>query len=83
MKYRQYLKLEKGLSDNTIAAYLTDLDKLLSYLMLEKKIGSMLLCPIWNTSLPDSMILRLALARKHVSCRVYVRSIIFWCLRII
>lgn len=37
MKYRQYLKLEKGLSDNTIAAYLTDLDKLLSYLMLEKK----------------------------------------------
>lgn len=37
MKYRQYLKLEKGLSDNTITAYLTDLDKLLSYLMLEKK----------------------------------------------
>lgn len=37
MRYRQYLKLEKGLSDNTIAAYLTDLDKLLSYLMLEKK----------------------------------------------
>ena len=37
MKYRQYLKLEKGLSDNTIAAYLTDLDKLLSYLVLEKK----------------------------------------------
>lgn len=37
MKYRQYLKLEKGLSDNTIAAYLTDLDKLLSYLMLERK----------------------------------------------
>ena len=37
IKYRQYLKLEKGLSDNTFAAYLTDLDKLLSYLMLEKK----------------------------------------------
>lgn len=33
--YRQYLKLEKGLSDNTIDAYLTDLDKLLSFLVLE------------------------------------------------
>ena len=35
VKYRQYLKLEKSLSDNTIDAYLTDLDKLLAYLTLE------------------------------------------------
>ncbi len=34
-KYKQYLKLEKSLSDNTVEAYLTDLDKLLAYLTLE------------------------------------------------
>ena len=35
VKYRQYLKLEKSLSDNTVDAYLTDLDKILAYLTLE------------------------------------------------
>ena len=35
VKYRQYLKLEKSLSDNTVDAYLTDLDKLVAYLTLE------------------------------------------------
>ena len=35
VKYRQSLKLEKSLSDNTVDAYLTDLDKLLAYLTLE------------------------------------------------
>lgn len=35
VKYRQYLKLEKSLSDNTVDAYLTDVDKLLAYLTLE------------------------------------------------
>ena len=34
-KYRQYLKLEKSLSPNTLEAYLTDLDKLMSFLTLE------------------------------------------------
>lgn len=34
-EYRQYLMLEKALSGNTIEAYLTDLDKLLSYFLLE------------------------------------------------
>ncbi len=33
--YQQYLLLEKSLSKNTLDAYLTDLDKLLSYLSLE------------------------------------------------
>lgn len=35
IKYRQYLKLEKSLSENTIQAYLTDLDKLLAFFTLE------------------------------------------------
>lgn len=34
-KYRQYLLLEKALSNNTIEAYLSDLDKLLSFLKIE------------------------------------------------
>ncbi|MGP1539643.1 site-specific tyrosine recombinase XerD [Bacteroides pyogenes] len=34
-KYREHLKLEKGLSPNTLEAYLTDLDKLMSFLTLE------------------------------------------------
>lgn len=34
-KYQQYLKLEKSFSHNTLDAYLTDLDKLLSFLTLE------------------------------------------------
>ena len=36
-KYKQYLKLEKSFSSNTIDAYLTDLDKLMAYLTLEWK----------------------------------------------
>ena len=35
VKYKQYLKLEKSLSEITVDAYLTDLDKLLAYLTLE------------------------------------------------
>lgn len=35
LKYRQYLRLEKALSDNTVDAYLTDLDKLFAFLVLE------------------------------------------------
>lgn len=34
--YKRYLKLVKGLAENTLSAYLTDLDKLLSYLEDEK-----------------------------------------------
>ncbi len=34
-EYRHYLMLEKGLSSHTVEAYLTDLDKLLSYFLLE------------------------------------------------
>lgn len=40
-RYQQYLKLEKALAKNTLDAYLTDLDKLLSFLILE------------NIALPD------------------------------
>lgn len=35
IKYKQYLKLEKSLSTNTVEAYLTDLDKLFAFLELE------------------------------------------------
>ena len=35
IKYKQYLRLEKSLSSNTISAYLTDLDKLIAYVTLE------------------------------------------------
>lgn len=35
VKYKQYLKLEKSLADNTVEAYLTDLNKLLAFLTLE------------------------------------------------
>jgi len=34
-RYEQYLKYEKSLSPNTLDAYLTDLDKLISFLTLE------------------------------------------------
>lgn len=34
-KYQQYLRLEKSLSKNTLDAYLADLDKLFSFLLLE------------------------------------------------
>lgn len=36
LKYKQYLKLEKALSDNTVDAYLSDLDKLFAFLELEE-----------------------------------------------
>lgn len=36
-KYRQYLRLEKSLSPNTVEAYLQDLDKLLFFIREEKK----------------------------------------------
>ncbi|MDR0895260.1 MAG: site-specific tyrosine recombinase XerD [Prevotellaceae bacterium] len=39
-KYRQYLTLEKGLSENTLDAYLTDLNKLFAFLHIEN-IGMM------------------------------------------
>ena len=35
-KYQQYLRLEKSLSSNTYDAYMCDLDKLLTFLMIEK-----------------------------------------------
>lgn len=35
IKYRQYLKLEKSLSENTVMAYASDLDKLIQYLKEE------------------------------------------------
>ena len=57
VKYKQYLKLEKSLSDNTVDAYLTDLDKLLAYLTLEKSSTFWMSgLKIWKISRPDYMI---------------------------
>ena len=36
IKYKQYLKLGKALSNHTIDAYMTDLDKLIAYITLEE-----------------------------------------------
>ena len=35
-KYKQYLRLEKSLSDNTVMAYMSDLEKLTIYLVEER-----------------------------------------------
>ncbi|MBR3626149.1 MAG: site-specific tyrosine recombinase XerD [Bacteroidaceae bacterium] len=45
-KYQQYLRLEKGLSPNTYEAYMSDLQKLLTYLESEH-------INVWETSLND------------------------------
>ena len=45
-KYQQYLRLEKGLSPNTYEAYMSDLQKLLTYLESEH-------INVWETSLKD------------------------------
>lgn len=45
-KYQQYLILEKSLTKNTLDAYMTDLDKLLSFLLLEE-------INIFDTTLDD------------------------------
>ena len=54
-KYQQYLKLEKSLSLNTLDAYLTDLDKLMSFLTLEGIYVLTYACPIFNVLRPDYM----------------------------
>lgn len=50
-RYWQYLKLEKGLSKNTIEAYQSDLDKLITYLSIENiNILDVKLCHLENFS---------------------------------
>ena len=67
-KYQQYLKLEKSLSPNTLEAYLTDLDKLMSFLTLEG-INVLCACLISNVLQPDYMILVSIPVRWPVSCQ--------------
>ena len=43
-RYKQYLRLEKSLSNNTVDAYLNDLSKLINFLKEENI--DMLLCDI-------------------------------------
>ena len=69
VKYKQYLKLEKSLSDNTVDAYLTDLDKLLAYLTFW-----MSGLKIWKISRPDYMISASTPVRRHASCRASALS---------
>ena len=74
VKYRQYLKLEKSLSDNTVDAYLTDLDKLLAYLTLENINILDVRLEIWKISQPDYMISASTPVRRHASCQVSALS---------
>ena len=64
VKYKQYLKLEKSLSDNTVDAYLTDLDKLLAYLTLE----NINILDVRLENLEDFSV------RRHASCRASALS---------
>ena len=73
VKYKQYLKLEKSLSDNTVDAYLTDLDKLLAYLTLENI--NILDVRLENLEdRPDYMISASTPVRRHASCRASALS---------
>lgn len=74
VKYRQYLKLEKSLSDNTVDAYLTDLDKLLAYLTLENINILDVRLEIWKISQPDYMISASTPVRRHASCQASALS---------
>ena len=76
-KYKQYLKLEKSFSSNTIDAYLTDLDKLMAYFTLEGK--------DWlEVTLDDVETFSAGLhdiginARRPASCPAYVLSTVFF-----
>ena len=69
VKYKQYLKLEKSLSDNTVDAYLTDLDKLLAYLTLENINILDVRLENLEDSRPDYMISASTPVRRHASCR--------------
>ena len=64
-KYQQYLKLEKSLSPNTLDAYLTDLDKLMSFLTLEGIDVLKYACPISSVSLRDCMTSAFILVLRH------------------
>ena len=69
-KYQQYLKLEKSLSKNTLEAYLTDLEKLLSFLSAEGvEILEVSLTDLQRL-LPDYMILVSTSVHRHVSFQV-------------
>ena len=79
-KYKQYLKLEKSLSTNTVEAYLTDLDKLMAYLTLENLHPLEVTLEHLETF---SAGLRDIGVHKHVSCRASGLFITFSCSKII
>ena len=78
IKYKQYLKLEKSLSENTVQAYLTDLDKLFAYLTLENIDYTKLPYKTWKHFPPDFMISESILGHKHAYFPAYVLFTIFW-----
>ena len=77
-KYQQYLKLEKSLSPNTLDAYLTDLDKLMSFLELERdRRYWTYACLIFNVLQPDYTILAFTPVHRPASYQESNHSSVF------
>lgn len=79
IKYKQYLKLEKSLSANTVEAYLTDLDKLFAFLELENIHLRMSPWKIWKLFQPDYATSAFTRVPKHAFCPGYAPFSAFFC----
>ncbi len=83
IKYKQYLKLEKSLSENTVQAYLTDLDKLQAYLTLEGLDFTEVTLETLEHFSAGLRDIGIHQGHRHASSRVSGHSIISCCWRII
>lgn len=82
IKYKQYLKLEKALSDNTVEAYLTDLDKLFAFLTLEGIDFAEVTTDNLETFRRACMTSAFIRVPKPASFRAYARFTGSWCWKI-
>ena len=81
IKYKQYLKLEKSLSANTVEAYLTDLDKLFAFLELENIHFTDVTLENLELFQPDYVTLAFTHVPRPASCLEYVPFSAFFCLK--
>ena len=79
IKYKQYLKLEKSLSANTVEAYLTDLDKLFAFLELENIHFTDVTLENLELFRPDYVTLAFTHVPRPASCPEYVPFSVFFC----